>query len=680
MASHSTSARSHDENRHRVCAVCMEKGDCPISHAILERIKKYFIENFDVNDQCIPAAICSNCRSNLQKVDSGQKDTSILPDVFDFSLVKPAFEAQTREQKYLCDCIICNVARKSGTSAPKRKKGRPSITSTTNSTSFGSPSSVVVLCVQCKSPVARGISHKCNVASLRQNLITLCHGSDSRTQDIVASTIISDKAKVISSNIKYSSTALSLDTRGPNQLKLLVGKSTSSSPRSIASKDLSNLQLSLGASNYAMVHKVMPFLRSMLGNKIIESNTDVYMRKRDSDLQDLFSVQMAEFDGIQKPVAFCNDIPQLIEQICQKRYNDVSEDHLVLKLGLDGGGGYFKVCLTVYNRCTLEKKVSHSTDFLDTSVKRIIILAIIPDIKENYANVRSILDLLKIASLDFKYTFAVDLKLANIVVGIQAHGSSFPCAFCTCPKKNFGTDSEGMFTLRTIGSIKAEAERYYGCGDAKSCQSTTNPPIIAGNDKDMIIQLLPPPELHLMLRVVNKIFKHMESLSPTCAEICKSWIQMLGITRPKMHSGEFNGNMCRQILVRTDLLRSLCERNSCLELLPYCQLLQEFNKVRSSCFGQQLDDSFNMCIKSFEQLYRSLPISVTTAVHIVTKHLIQFCKLNRSSLGQFSEQASESVHSDFLSMYNSSGKVGAANENYGSSLLKAVIRYNGRHI
>ena len=41
-------------------------------------------------------------------------------------------------------------------------------------------------------------------------------------------------------------------------------------------------------------------------------------------------------------------------------------------------------------------------------------------------------------------------------------------------------------------------------------KSNHNLPLISNNDKDLIIDLIPPPELHLMLGVVNKIVDHME--------------------------------------------------------------------------------------------------------------------------------------------------------------------------
>jgi len=171
---HTNKARSHEENRYRVCLICMEKGDCPITDAVLRRIRAFFIENYTTNDDCLPAAICSNCRSNLLKIESGVKERGILPEVYDFSLVKPAFEINTRSVGYtFCECLICQIARKKGTCIPKRKKGRPTIKSPDSMMSHDTRNSVQVICVQCKSPVGRGITHKCTVSTLRQNIIII---------------------------------------------------------------------------------------------------------------------------------------------------------------------------------------------------------------------------------------------------------------------------------------------------------------------------------------------------------------------------------------------------------------------------------------------------------------------------------------------------------------------------
>ena len=48
---------------------------------------------------------------------------------------------------------------------------------------------------------------------------------------------------------------------------------------------------------------------------------------------------------------------------------------------------------------------------------------------ESFKNVDLILNLLNIEKMDVKFTYALDLKLGNIVARIQAHASTFPCLY-----------------------------------------------------------------------------------------------------------------------------------------------------------------------------------------------------------------------------------------------------------
>ena len=63
-------------------------------------------------------------------------------------------------------------------------------------------------------------------------------------------------------------------------------------------------------------------------------------------------------------------------------------------------------------------------------VKKLIILAIVPKASENYNNMKLILDLMGISALYIDFTYAVDMKMADILEGIQAHRSTHPCACC----------------------------------------------------------------------------------------------------------------------------------------------------------------------------------------------------------------------------------------------------------
>ena len=93
-----------------------------------------------------------------------------------------------------------------------------------------------------------------------------------------------------------------------------------------------------------------------------------------------------------------------------------------------------KVCLTVHDpdekkdatkspskKKQKEKRKSRlQKKYLNSGVKRVIILALVENVPEKYYNVEKLLDMLKIESISF--VLAADLKLQNVLCGIQAHG------------------------------------------------------------------------------------------------------------------------------------------------------------------------------------------------------------------------------------------------------------------
>ena len=87
----------------------------------------------------------------------------------------------------------------------------------------------------------------------------------------------------------------------------------------------------------------------------------------------------------------------------------------------------------------------------DTSVAETLILANVEAIPETRANVKTILDKLNLQSEKFSFTLNSDLKLINIIVGIQGHSSSCPCPFCEWNKKD---GVNGKAKDRTLGGIR----------------------------------------------------------------------------------------------------------------------------------------------------------------------------------------------------------------------------------
>ena len=55
---------------------------------------------------------------------------------------------------------------------------------------------------------------------------------------------------------------------------------------------------------------------------------------------------------------------------------------------------------------------------------------------ETYENVKKILDHVDLGIIKFKDIIASDLKLINMIVGIQSHSATCPCPFCEWKKKD----------------------------------------------------------------------------------------------------------------------------------------------------------------------------------------------------------------------------------------------------
>ncbi|CAH0547000.1 unnamed protein product [Brassicogethes aeneus] len=210
-------------------------------------------------------------------------------------------------------------------------------------------------------------------------------------------------------------------------------------------------------------------------------------------------------------LVYCSNIDGLLKRIKNKR--DVNETHL--KFGIDGGGGFLKICLSVQKTNAIDgpkhrfsyKDSNATTKFKDSGVKKLFLLGIIANTKENYENVLMLWSLLNINK--FNATIATDLKLANILTGIMSHSSCFPCTWCSAAKHQLG--SCGEYRSLAICAAKYHAWKQSGSNKtrAKEFENCMHLPIIAKNDNTMIIDIIPPPELHLMLGVVNTLFNHM---------------------------------------------------------------------------------------------------------------------------------------------------------------------------
>ena len=75
-----------------------------------------------------------------------------------------------------------------------------------------------------------------------------------------------------------------------------------------------------------------------------------------------------------------------------------------------------------------------------------------------------------------------------------------------------------------------------------------------------------------------------------------------------------------------------------------------------------------------------LGISITPKVHAVIVHLPEWLDLGKGPLGNYSEQATESCHYDFLHTLRNYSYNPQLIDQVGEQVYRAVIKYNALHL
>ena len=341
-----------------------------------------------------------------------------------------------------------------------------------------------------------------------------------------------------------------------------------SSAFSLSSSDMSAIQNDLELSNTRTL-KLAGHLRSAsCSRKCVQPNLKTAnLQIINHKLDDLFSVESADFvvqqDGdvakfAKKTFVFCNDLNLLLETAQQSRERTYDS----VKIGIDGGGGSLKFCATLHNSSGIESGNQRRHRYVDGiqtggsdgSVKKLFLIAIAPDVPENYRNVLYIWTRLRLDEIRLPFTLAMDLKLANLVLGLMAHGSNHPCTWCQVSKDNLLSGRRGE--SRTFGSLRKSFWEWYRAGaklsDAKHFGNVIHLPLPKNADSSFVINTIPPPELHLLIGPVTTIFVALKNEWPQAEE----WADTSNVERQSYHGGTFNGNGCMRLLKKLHILVS----------------------------------------------------------------------------------------------------------------------------
>lgn len=731
-------AKTHGQLRSMVCLVCFQKrSDIWIitGGVVLERIRTSFMTNYDPEDQYVPNGLCGRCRKILERIAGGSADADSLPNPVDFGALD--FPALTRssgapkEQQDLtnCPCGICSVAtvhagkighpdfRKG--SIPRGPQPKP------GPKRLATPRPIKV-CQRCRQVIGRGIFHpsNCTITDRRENIRQSLE-EDPRGAEIAASELLKQKAE----EAPKGASSVQIATKGP--LPLSVPVPGSSNPMKARKCLFDNSPVPAAAVSQMMqseglslnkVKGIAQNMRTWKGRDALEPGLMDKLRLADKSLEEFFTVTECQLDSslkeersnggkVPRSVVHCNNIDGLIDRIRDHRKYHRGTD-LECKIGIDGGGKFLKVCLNIERKfddfTSPEKQKSRSSyadgastsAFRDSGVKKLIILAIVEDVSESYSNVKTLLNLIGSSRACIcKCIHAFDMKLANVFLGLGTASSTYPCPWCELSSKDF---NDPIFLMtggnpRTLGSIRKNSLLYKSAvskhtgkqklssAPFKNCEEF---PLSDLPDETWALDVVAPMELHFHIGIVNllcdllkKIFLDFKGCTITLA----TWAGPLGLERSAHYGGQFDGNQCRKLLENVDRLQDIIKQSGSLlfnKCAPVLEAFYAFNAVRKACFGVDLAPDYHRHIQNFAQAFQKLERNVTPKAHGILVHVAQFLeRQNRNKgLGFWSEQASESVHKDFDSLWvGSSYKRGIGHPQYSSQLMKCVVTYNSRH-
>ena len=344
--------------------------------------------------------------------------------------------------------------------------------------------------------------------------------------------------------------------------------------------------------------------------------------------------------------------------------------YCILKVGIDSGGGFLKICMSVFDMANLVSgsKVGLWKIFKDSGVKKVFLVAAVPVVPENYQNVKKLWLNLGFQILDRRFTIATDLKLCNILLGMMSHSSCDPCCWCDVEK----SDLQKKGTQRNIASLNRFFWDYFEAktnkSEAKHYGIVIHLPIVSHNldCNTPVIEVLPPPELYLLIGPVSALYDGLEKAWTRSED----WLKLCNVKKVEYHGGKFEGNSSRALLKKTDQLEGLCPSNNIVK--KFANAFKALNDVVAVCYGYELAADYVAKIKKFSGAYLELGINITPKVHNLVHHLQEFCALTGRGLGPWSEQASESIHHDFKQTWQRFKINDTDDELYGEHLLKAV--------
>lgn len=593
-------------------------------------------------------------------------------------------------------------------------------------------------CNFCYQKIRRGYDHNCNSKKRKVDNVV----------EIINELPLEEREKVIGKVLRQTVQSKSSSAGSQLELRNIRGPATKVNLNSNTEKiqipveHLDNFQ---NANNITtnMMRKFDNLIRSHVGRDSIPSHHETHMSEQSNILAEYYKSEEVKFEvdsegNLEKRTVVYADAEELLLAVA--KYRNFGVESLV-KVMADGGQKFFKICVSVYpknyspehdcsvgdigtNEDTTEKSLykdggSSGKKAKLSSVKRVILLCIVPQIKESYYNVDILFKLTKLNKI--KYKFVSDLKLLLITVGQQTATSTFPCPYCFVSindlrkrdvqkstqnknqlnKANNKQNSKSKqipdsqpkelnrHDLKTFGLLRIDYEQFCNIGKnkkmAKKCHSTVNLPMFEEKDDVCVLEKCPVPELHLLLGFTNHLF--FDGLVPLLGrEKAFIWPQKLHLISKSYQGEVFEGNACRKLIQKADDLMDpdIVDESNKKVLKCFVAAFKSLDTLVTKYFSTTLGDlsTIDSDLKKFKNDFAATGVSETLKIHIITDHLKQSIQYLGQEYGLvfWSEQAGESIHSYFLKTWIKYMINDMTNPNYSKQLLKAAIEFSSKNL
>ena len=249
------------------------------------------------------------------------------------------------------------------------------------------------------------------------------------------------------------------------------------------------------------------------------------------------------------------------------------------------------------------KEVGGIGNYKLTSVKRVILLAIIPDCKETHKNMKVLCELTLLNKISF--LFVCDFKLLLICPGCQTATATYPCPYCHVRLREMTSSvdetgeglSEDLCEERTFGTLQESHDKFITDyrsqkKQAKFSNSIVETSLLEESPEVIVLDKCPLEELHCMSGFVNHTYFDGYEKVVGCEEKALRFPKSLNVIAKDYHGKVFEGNVCRAMLKNPERMmdKDVLGDTSPLLVLPYVRAYKAMDKLVHACFGTKLVD------------------------------------------------------------------------------------------